>query len=435
MTAKKKPPIRKVTSLARSDALVPAVAHVATEIRDLIESARSHVSMTANLALVSLYWNIGRIIAQDIQRNEKRAEYGGQLIEQLSIVLTHDFGLGYSVANLWDMKRFFSCFEILQTASGESSPPTILQPLAGESRFKPICQTPSNKLSRKEILQPLAVESTGAGICEPLANELLSGQVLPIAPVRSSERITIDFRKHFRVGWTHYRMLLSISDPMQRRFYFEQAASQHWSKRELRRQIDRGLFERVTLSGDTPRLVAQEKQTGPAEMVRYEDIFKDPYVLDFLGLKGAYSEKDLEAAIIRNLEQFLTELGTDFCFIGRQYAMRVDEDDYFLDLLFYHRGLRCLVAIDLKIGTFTAADKGQMDLYLSWLKEHDWRRGENEPVGLILCTSARRQHVELLLRYGPHKMKVAEYLTRLPDKRVLEERLKMYSRLLRERRS
>ena len=229
-------------------------------------------------------------------------------------------------------------------------------------------------------------------------------------------------------------MLLSISDPTQRRFYFEQAAGQHWSKREFRRQIDRGLFERVALSRDTSRLVAQEEQTGPAEIVRYEDIFKDPYVLDFLGLKGAYSEKDLEAAIVHNLEQFLTELGTDFCFIGRQYAMRIDEDDYFLDLLFYHRGLRCLVAIDLKIGTFTAADKGQMDLYLAWLKEHDWREGENEPVGLILCTSARRQHVELLLRHGPHKMKVAEYLTHLPDKRLLEERLKMYSRLLKERR-
>jgi hypothetical protein len=156
-------------------------------------------------------------------------------------------------------------------------------------------------------------------------------------------------------------------------------------------------------------------------------------VLDFLGLKGAYSEKDLEAAIVRNLEQFLTEFGTDFCFIARQYAMRIDEDDYFLDLLFYHRGLRCLVAIDLKIGTFTAADKGQMDLYLAWLKEHDWRTGENEPVGLVLCTSARRQHVELLLRHGPHRMKVAEYQTHLPDKRLLEGRLKMYSKLLRDR--
>jgi len=434
MKAKKTAP-RKNTALAQRDGLIPAVAKVATEIRDLIEAARNHVSVTANLALVNLYWNIGRIVTQDIQKNEKRAEYGGQLVEQLSTVLTRDHGQGYSVANLWDMKRFFSCFEIVQTPSGESPVPTILQPVAGESGLQQICQTPSNKLSRNRILQPLAVESTDPMIRQPLAAELPSGQVSPTAPTISSERITIDFRKHFRLGWTHYRMLLSISDPMQRQFYFEQIASQHWSKRELRRQIDRGLFERVALSRDIPQLVAQEKQVGPTEIARYEDIFKDPYVLDFLGLKGAYSERDLEAAIVRNLEQFLTELGTDFCFIGRQYAMRIDEDDYFLDLLFYHRGLRCLVAIDLKIGTFTAADKGQMDLYLAWLKEHDWRQGENEPVGLILCTSARRQHVELLLRHGPHKMKVAEYLTHLPDKRLFEERLKMYSRLLKERKS
>jgi predicted nuclease of restriction endonuclease-like (RecB) superfamily len=375
----------------------------------LIEAARSHVSVTANLALVSLYWNIGRIVAQDIQKNEKRAGYGEQLLEGLSEVLTKEYGAGYSRVNLQEMRRFSVAFQIRQTVSAEST--------------------------GSKIREPLANEFTGARIREPLANELPSGQILPIVPATSSEQITIDFRKHFRVSWTHYRMLLSISDPIQRRFYFEQAASEHWSKRELRRQIDRGLFERVVLSRDTSQLVAREKQTGPAEIVRYEDIFKDPYVLDFLGLKGAYSEKDLEAAIVHNLEQFLTELGTDFCFIGRQYAMRIDDDDYSLDLLFYHRGLRCLVAIDLKIGTFTAADKGQMDLYLAWLKEHDWRAGENEPVGLILCTSARRQHVELLLRHGPHKMKVAEYLTRLPDKRLLEERLKMYGRLLKEQKS
>ncbi|MCX5643853.1 MAG: PDDEXK nuclease domain-containing protein [Phycisphaerae bacterium] len=392
--AKRKTEPRKNTPLAQKGGIIPAVAKVATEIRDLIEAARNHVSVAANLAMVNLYWNIGRIITQEMQKEEARAGYGERLVERLGSILSRDYGNGFSARNLWDMKRFFGEFQ-------------ILQPLAAELGEATKRQMPSNKS--------------------------LAGQILPIAPVTSSERIIIDFRKHFRLGWTHYRMLLSISDLMQRRFYFEQAASQHWSKREFRRQIDRGLFECVALSRDIPRLVAQEKQTGPAEIVRYEDIFKDPYVLDFLGLKGAYSEKDLEAAIVHNLEQFLTELGTDFCFIGRQYAMRIDEDDYFLDLLFYHRGLRCLVAIDLKIGTFTAADKGQMDLYLAWLKEHDWRPGENEPAGLILCTSARRQHVELLLRHGPHKMKVAEYLTHLPDKRLLEERLKMYGRLLKDR--
>jgi len=369
MAAKKTQP-KKNTNLARGNALVPAVTKVATEIRDLIEAARHHVSVTANLAMVNLYWNIGRIITQEIQKDEARAGYGEGLVEHLGSVLSQDYGSGFSARNLWDMKRFFGGFQILQTVSAESR-----------------------------------------------------------------ERLLIDFGKHFRLGWSHYRLRLSQGDPLCRTFYFEQAAEQRWSVRELRRQIDRGLFERVALSRDTPRLAAQEKQTSPAEIIRYEDIFKDPYVLDFLGLKGAYSEKDLEAAIVHNLEQFLSELGTDFCSIGRQYAMRIDEDDCFLDLLFYHRGLRCLVAIDLKIGTFTAADKGQMDLYLSWLKEHDCRRGENEPLGLILCTSARRQHVELLLRYGPHKMKVAEYMTRLPDKRLLEERLKMYSKLLKERKS
>lgn len=394
MEAKGKATTRKNTSLLRRGDSVSAAAKVATEIRDLIEAARSHVSVTANLAMVSLYWNIGRIITQNIQENEKRAGYGEQLLERLSDMLTQEYGTGYSKVNLQEMRRFSLSFE---------------------------------------ICQPVANESIKTEICEPLANELLSGPSSPTPSVPPCERIGIDFRKHFRLGWTHYRMLLGISDSRQRRFYFEQAASQRWSKREFRRQIDRGLFERVTLSKDTTRLVAQERQTGPAEVVRYEDIFKDPYVLDFLGLKGAYSEKDLEASIVRNLEQFLIELGTDFCFIARQYAMRVDEDDYFLDLLFYHRGLRCLVAIDLKIGTFTAADKGQMDLYLVWLKEHDWRKGENEPVGLVLCTSARRQHVELLLRHGPHKMKVAEYMTHLPDKSILEGRLKIYSKLLKDR--
>jgi predicted nuclease of restriction endonuclease-like (RecB) superfamily len=392
---KKKANTEKNTRLARSGNPALAIAKVATNIRDLIEAARNQVSATANLAMVNLYWNIGRVITQDVQKNEKRAEYGTDLLARLASILTQEYGRGFSKINLQDMRRFYEQFQIHQTPSD----------LSGDQGQTD--QTASNKLTGEEILQAPSAES--------------------------SERLLIDFRRHFRLGWSHYRVLLSQSDSLRRRFYLEQAAQQHWPVRELRRQIDRGLFERVALSKDTPRLVAQEEQAGPAEIIRYEDIFKDPYVLDFLGLKGAYSEKDLEASIIRNLEQFLTELGTDFCFIARQHAMRVDDDDYSLDLLFYHRGLRCLVAIDLKIGTFTASDKGQMDLYLSWLKEHDWRPGENEPIGLILCTSARRQHVELLLRHGPHKMKVAEYLTHLPDKRLLEERLKMYGKLLKDR--
>jgi hypothetical protein len=186
MKAKKTTPT-KSTTLARRGRSVPAVTKMATEIRDLIEAARNHVSVTANLAMVSLYWNIGRIITQDIQRNEKRAEYGGQLVEQLSAVLTRDFGRGYSVANLWDMKGFFSCFAILQTVSGESPSHAILQTASGESKVKRICQTASSKLSRREILQTPSAELVS----------LEKGQTLS---AESSERILINFREHFRLG-------------------------------------------------------------------------------------------------------------------------------------------------------------------------------------------------------------------------------------------
>ena len=376
------------------------------EIRSFIEISRHHAAVTANLALVNLYWNIGRIITQDIQKNEKRAGYGEQLLDSLTASLIQEYGRGYSVSNLNDMRRFYEGFQILQALPVKSSETKIRQTLSGKS-------------TDTQILQALPVESSGEAIRQAM-------------PAKSSGRILIEFGKHFHLGWTHYRTLLGIEDVRKRQFYFDQSSSRRWSTRELERQISGALFERVALSRGTRKLVALQKKKGSPEVIRYEDIFKDPYLLDFLGLKGAYSEKDLEAAIIHNLEQFLIELGGDFCFIGRQYSMRIDDVDYYLDLLFFHRGLRCLIAIDLKLGTFTAADKGQMDLYLSWLNEHEWRQEENEPIGLILCSSKKKQHVELLLRHGPHKMQVSEYLTKLPDKKLLEDRLRLYSRLLNE---
>ncbi len=396
---------------------LPGFARVLPEIQSLIEAARQHVVSTANLTLVWLYWNVGRVITQDIQKNPKRADYGEQLLRGLAEVLARQYGSGYSQSNLNDMRRFFEGFEILQAVPVESGQHN-LPPLAAESASARIRQPAVGKSEASDILQAVPVES-GAE----------KGQ--PLVMAKSEHRLAIDFAKHRHLGWTHYRILLGVEMGLKRGFYFGQASSQRWSTRELQRQINRALFERAALSSDTRALVRLEKESGPVETVRYEDAFKDPYLLDFLGLKGAYSEKDLEAAIIANLQQFLTELGSDFCFIRRQFPMRIDDDDYYLDLLFYHRGLRCVVAIDLKIGPFAAADKGQMDLYLSWLKQNEWRQDtENEPVGLILCTSKKRQHVELLLSHGPHKMRVSEYLTQLPPKSVLEDRLKLYSRLL-----
>ena len=360
------------------------------EIRRLIEDARQHAVSAANLSMVALYWNIGRIIATEIQETPRRAGYGRGVMATLAAQLVAEYGKGFSAPNLWDMRRFFEAFQIGQDA--------------------PIKSISTSATSKNNILQPVARESS---------------------PERGN-RLLIVWSTHFHLGWTHYRILLGLDDPRQRRFYFEQTASQRWSKRELFRQMDRGLFERVALSPDTADLVTREKKNGPPELADYRQAFKDPYLLDFLGLTGAYSERDLESAILANLQQFLIELGGEFCFIRRQFPMRVDDTDYFLDLLFYHRGLRCLVAVDLKLGAFTAADKGQMDLYLAWLKEHEWREGENEPVGLILCTSTKKQHVELLLRHGPHKLHVSEYRTQLPARKLLEDRLKLYGRMLAE---
>ena len=378
----------------------PLFPKVLPEIRSLIETSRRHVATTANLVLVNLYWNIGRVITQDIQNNEKRAGYGKQLLERLAEALVKEYGQGFSLRNLRDMRRFYEYFTIRQALPAEFGNVGKRQALPDELSSTKIPDKPS--------------------------------QNRQAPPAESKGPLPIDFRSHSHLGWTHYRILLGIKDNVKRGFYFEQAALERWSTRELLRKIDGALFERVALSRDTKGLVALEKKKGAPEVTAYEDIFKDPYLLDFLGLKGAYLEKDMEAAIIHNLEQFLSELGSDFCFMARQYPMRIDDVDYFLDLLFYHRGLRCLVAIDLKLGTFSAADKGQMDLYLAWLKENEWRGGENEPVGLILCSSKKRQHVEMLIRHGPHKIQVSEYITKLPSKKVLEERLKIYSKLLRE---
>ena len=402
MTAKGPAASDPVAINKAAEALLP-------EIRGLIENARHRAITAANLSMVALYWNIGRVIATEVADT---ADYGSNVVRGLSRRLVKDYGPGFSPVNLWDMRRFFAAFRMVQTPS---------EPFAGQT-----IQT-APEPSTQSAKSPVSIENRQT---LPAESDDRPTQTVQTLSKESADRLEIDFTRHFHLGWSHYRLLLAQSDPQRRRFYFEQVATQRWSTRELTRQIAGALFERVALSRDTRKLVVIEKKKGPPALADYRDAFKDPYLLDFLGLTGAYSEKDLESAIIANLQQFLTELGNDFCFIRRQFPMRIDDEDYFLDLLFYHRGLRCLVAIDLKIGAFTAGDKGQMDLYLAWLKRHEWHDAENEPVGLLLCTSKKRQHVEMLLANGPHKMQVAEYLTLLPDKKVLEDRLRVYSQLL-----
>lgn len=225
-----------------------------------------------------------------------------------------------------------------------------------------------------------------------------------------------------QLSWSHFIILIPIKEEVKRIFYLQKASEARWSKRELRRQIERKAFERNEIA---------ETQAGNMNL-SVSNTFKDPYLLDFLDLQMGYSENDLESAILRDLEQFILELGMGFTFVERQRRIILDGTDFYIDLLFYHRKLKRLVAIELKLDKFKPAHKGQMELYLRWLDRYDKQEGENPPIGLILCAEASREQVELLQMHKDGII-VAEYLTDLPPKAELEQRLQKALKQARER--
>lgn len=226
-----------------------------------------------------------------------------------------------------------------------------------------------------------------------------------------------------QLTWSHIRMLVPMDDKLQREFYASMAADQRWSVRTLKAKIDGMLYERTAIAKQPEKVIIQDLEDLRNERKMSADlVFQDPYVLDFLGLHDSFSEKDLENAIIAELQRFITELGNDFAFLARQKRITVDSEDYYIDLLFYHRRLRCLVAIDLKLGKFRAAYKGQMELYLRWLEKYDMAEGENKPIGLILCAGKNEEHIELM-HLDDSNIRVADYMTKLPDRKLLEHKL------------
>ena len=272
----------------------------------------------------------------------------------------------------------------------------------------------------KRILSTLSKEliaEYGPGYSQPNLTRMIR-----FAAQFPSEEIVSTVSKE--LSWSHFVELLQIEDAVAREFYVQICRIERWSVRELHSKIQGMLFERTALSRKPEELARQELAVLREEgRVTPDLVFRDPYLLDFLGLADTYSERDLETAILRELERFLLELGAGFAFIARQKRIIIDGEDYYIDLLFYHRGLRRLVAIDLKIGKFQAADKGQMELYLRWLDRYERRSEEEAPMGLILCAGKSAEHIELL-QLGRSGIRVAEYLTELPPKVVLEERLK-----------
>jgi predicted nuclease of restriction endonuclease-like (RecB) superfamily len=226
-----------------------------------------------------------------------------------------------------------------------------------------------------------------------------------------------------QLSWSHFLQILPLDDPLKREFYAEMCRMERWSVRTLRTKIDRLLYERTVISKQPEEVIRRDLTALREEdRVSPELVFRDPYFLDFLGLTNAYSEQDLEQAILRELEAFLLELGGDFAFVARQKRISIDGEDYYLDLLFYHRRLQRLLAIDLKLGRFQAGDKGQMELYLNWLQQHEQQPGEQTPIGLILCADKSEEHVELL-QLHKSGIRVAQYLTELPPREMLEKKL------------
>ena len=270
-----------------------------------------------------------------------------------------------------------------------------------------------------EILATLSKELVaeyGSGFSVPNLSRMTR-----LAEVFPEREIVVTLAR--QLGWSHFVEILLLKDPLKRDFYAEMCRIERWSVRTLRSKIGGMLFERTALSRKPDQLIRQE-----LDALRDEDklspdlVFRDPYLLNFLGLKDTYAEKDVEAAILRELEAFILEIGTDFAFVARQKRITVDGEDFYLDLLFYHRGLRRLLAIELKLGKFRPADKGQMELYLRWLEKYEVRPGEEAPLGLILCSDKSDEQVELL-QLDRSGIRVASYLTELPPKKLLEQKL------------
>jgi predicted nuclease of restriction endonuclease-like (RecB) superfamily len=350
-------------------------------IAELLAEARRTSARAVNALMTATYWEIGRRIVEFEQGGKARAAYGAGVIERLAEDLTKRFGRGFSRQNLWQMRAFQLAWPI-----------------------EPLEEARSGDRPRSEILQTPSGESTNP-------------RNLPTPPGESPSLTAL--ARAFPLPWSAYVRLLSVKSEEARRFYEAEALRGGWSVRQLDRQIQSQFYERTALSRNKAAMLRKGACPKPEDAVTPEEEIKDPYVLEFLGLKDEYSESDLEEALIAHLEHFLLELGGDFCFVGRQRRLRIGDEWYRVDLVFYHRRLRCLVLIDLKLGRFTHVDAGQMHVYLNYAAEHWTRADENPPVGLILCT----QKNEALARYAldnlPNKVLAAEYRTALPGEKLL----------------
>jgi len=346
-------------------------SHLLTEIKQLVEQARHNVLRNINTELLHTYWNVGRLIIEFEQSGNIRAEYGKQLLIDLSKSLTTEIGKGFSRSQLQMMRLFYIRF----------------QPGSTQIRL-----TVSGKLSRKKSLTSSGKSKVGLTV-----SDLLS--------------------------WSHYYELLKCNDDLETSFYQQTAIHENWSVRELRRQIDTALFERIALSKNKKSVM---KLAAEGQVIEKEtDISRDPYILEFLNIPEhhSYTEKHLEQKLIDNLQKFVLELGKGFAFVARQFRITLNNKHYRVDLVFYHRILKCFVLIDLKIKSVEHSDIGQMNLYLNYFEKEQNVEGDNPPIGIILSKHKDDITVEYAIRGITNKIFVSKYQLYLPDKKLLREKV------------
>jgi len=355
------------------------------EIKELVNSAKQRVVTSINIAMVYTYYEIGRRIVEQEQKGLNRAEYGTELLYQLSIELSKEFGKGYSVHNLKLFRKFFLVYQKRETVFLQSK---II------NNFK--TKTLSYNNSKKQIGQPLVDQSK-------------------INDIFDNYPITSDGHRFF-LNWASYILLMRIKDPNERSFYEIECYNSNWSFRELKRQIDSCLYERLSLSRDKEGVLDLSRRGHIIE--KPIDVLKEPFVLEFLDLdeKERYSENDLETEILNKIQYFMLELGKGFTFVKRQMRLTFNDKHYHADLVFYNRFLRCFVIIDLKIGEVTHQDIGQMQMYVNYYDRFIKTIDENKTIGILLCKDKDDAIVRLTLPEDNNQIFAAKYETILPSK-------------------
>jgi predicted nuclease of restriction endonuclease-like (RecB) superfamily len=343
------------------------------KIIELITNARTKLAGYANIAIVHTYFEIGKTIVEQLQDGDKRADYGAKLLKQVASDLSSKLGKGYSVQNLERMRNFYLVYS-----------------------------KSSISLRKSEIFQKSSIE------------------------LRISEKPNAKV-KIMPISWSHYLLLMRIENSLERNFYEIECFQNNWSVKELERQFNSGLFERLTLSKSKSDILLLA--TKGQIVNKPKDLFKEPYILEFLGLeeKYNYSESELETAIINEIEQFMLEMGKGFFFGGRQVRFTFNEDHYRVDLVFYNRLLKCFVLIDLKIGKLTHQDLGQMQMYVNYYDRFVKTKTEHKTIGIILCKDKNNNMVEITLPESNNQIFATKYQTILPTKKELQNILKHYA--------